>query len=91
MAAGLKSESNTFDPFSFLLYLHPHSYYRIPIEHVVVKPYKILKHRIAVILLAFVLALGFLLVILSCALWLNWYPLFVGEYPNSPRNSKLNR
>lgn len=31
----------------------------------------------AVILLAFVLALGFLLVILSCALWGNWLPLFV--------------
>ena len=33
----------------------------------------------AVILLAFVLALGFLLVILSCALWANWLPLLVGE------------
>ncbi|KAI9633774.1 vacuolar protein sorting 55 [Dioszegia hungarica] len=31
----------------------------------------------AVILLAFVLAAGFLLVILSCALWANWLPLFV--------------
>jgi hypothetical protein len=33
----------------------------------------------AVILLSFVLALGFLLVILSCALWANWLPLLVGE------------
>lgn len=33
----------------------------------------------AVILLAFVLAAGFLLVILSCALWNNWLPLLVGE------------
>ncbi|KAL1413811.1 Vacuolar protein sorting-associated protein 55 [Vanrija albida] len=30
-----------------------------------------------VIFLAFVLALGFLLVILSCALWANWLPLLV--------------
>ncbi|OBZ75572.1 Vacuolar protein sorting-associated protein 55 [Grifola frondosa] len=30
-----------------------------------------------VILLAFVLAVGFLLVILSCALWSNWLPLLV--------------
>jgi hypothetical protein len=33
----------------------------------------------AVILLSFVLALGFLLIILSCALWANWLPLLVGE------------
>lgn len=33
----------------------------------------------AVILLAFVLAMGFLLVILSCALWGNWLPILVGE------------
>lgn len=32
----------------------------------------------AVILLAFVLAVGFLLIILSCALWNNWLPLLVG-------------
>lgn len=32
----------------------------------------------AVIALAFVLAMGFLLVILSCALWSNWLPLLVG-------------
>ncbi len=32
----------------------------------------------AVILLSFVLAVGFLLVILSCALWANWLPLLVG-------------
>ncbi|KAF8758624.1 Vacuolar protein sorting 55 [Rhizoctonia solani] len=31
-----------------------------------------------VILLAFVLAVGFLLIILSCALWNNWLPLLVG-------------
>ena len=34
----------------------------------------------AVILLSFVLAAGFLLVILSCALWANWLPLLVGEW-----------
>ncbi|WWC95196.1 hypothetical protein V866_002052 [Kwoniella sp. B9012] len=33
--------------------------------------------QIAVILLSFVLAAGFLLVILSCALWANWLPLLV--------------
>lgn len=37
----------------------------------------------AVILLAFVLALGFLLVILSCALWGNWLPILVGESVNT--------
>ncbi|THH07443.1 hypothetical protein EW145_g3375 [Phellinidium pouzarii] len=31
----------------------------------------------AVILLSFVLAVGFLLIILSCALWANWLPLLV--------------
>ncbi|KAG0146825.1 hypothetical protein CROQUDRAFT_43731, partial [Cronartium quercuum f. sp. fusiforme G11] len=31
----------------------------------------------AIILLSFVLALGFLLVILSCALWGQWLPLLV--------------
>ncbi|KDQ18439.1 hypothetical protein BOTBODRAFT_52460 [Botryobasidium botryosum FD-172 SS1] len=30
-----------------------------------------------VILLSFVLAIGFLLIILSCALWQNWLPLIV--------------
>lgn len=39
----------------------------------------------AVILLAFVLAAGFLLVILSCALWNNWLPLLVGEWFHSIR------
>ena len=39
----------------------------------------VLMHHQAVILLAFVLALGFLLVILSCALWANWLPLLVGQ------------
>jgi hypothetical protein len=34
---------------------------------------------IAVILLSFVLAVGFLLIILSCALFANWLPLLVGE------------
>jgi hypothetical protein len=34
----------------------------------------------AVILLSFVLAVGFLLIILSCALWANWLPLLVGVY-----------
>jgi 1,4-dihydroxy-2-naphthoate octaprenyltransferase len=37
-------------------------------------------HPAAVILLAFVLAAGFLLVILSCALWNNWLPLLVGTF-----------
>lgn len=37
----------------------------------------------AVILLSFVLALGFLLIILSCALWQNWLPLLVGPSPPS--------
>ncbi|KAG2201507.1 hypothetical protein INT46_007780 [Mucor plumbeus] len=32
---------------------------------------------IAIIALAFVLAIGFLLVILSCALYYNWWPLLV--------------
>ena len=32
----------------------------------------------AVILLSFVLAVGFLMIILSCALWSNWLPLLVG-------------
>ncbi|KAH9180693.1 vacuolar protein sorting 55 [Lactarius sanguifluus] len=30
-----------------------------------------------VILLSFVLAVGFLMIILSCALWSNWLPLLV--------------
>ena len=34
----------------------------------------------AVILLSFVLAVGFLMIILSCALWSNWLPLLVGEF-----------
>lgn len=37
----------------------------------------------AVILLSFVLAVGFLLIILSCALWSNWLPLLVGESTDS--------
>ncbi|CAE7186482.1 unnamed protein product [Rhizoctonia solani] len=37
----------------------------------------VFKVGIAVILLAFVLAVGFLLIILSCALWNNWLPLLV--------------
>ncbi|KAI9253850.1 vacuolar protein sorting 55 [Phascolomyces articulosus] len=32
-----------------------------------------------IIALAFVLAIGFLLVILSCALYYNWWPLLVGK------------
>ena len=35
---------------------------------------------LAVILLSFVLAVGFLMIILSCALWSNWLPLFVGSF-----------
>lgn len=34
----------------------------------------------AIILLSFVLAISFLLVILSCALWNNWLPLFTGKH-----------
>jgi Vacuolar protein sorting 55 len=34
---------------------------------------------LAVIFLSFMLAVGFLLIILSCALWNNWLPLIVGE------------
>lgn len=34
----------------------------------------------AVIFLSFMLAVGFLLIILSCALWQNWLPLLVGQY-----------
>lgn len=29
--------------------------------------------------LSFILAAGFLLIILSCALWANWLPLLVGK------------
>jgi len=35
-------------------------------------------HVAAIIILAFALASGVLLVILSCALYKNWWPLFVG-------------
>lgn len=43
---------------------------------------RMLKHStVAVILLSFVLAVGFLLIILSCALWSNWLPLLVGTFP----------
>ncbi len=45
----------------------------------------------AVILLAFVLALGFLLVILSSALWANWLPLLVGELLPLPSSSSPSR
>jgi len=40
----------------------------------------------AVTLLSFVLAVGFLLIILSCALWQNWLPLLVGM----PQNLTVN-
>lgn len=40
---------------------------------------------VAVIFLSFMLAVGFLLIILSCALWNNWLPLLVGE--QHPRSS----
>lgn len=43
----------------------------------------------AVIFLSFVLAAGFLLVILSCALWNNWLPLLVGEYRTATRGELL--
>lgn len=39
---------------------------------------------LAVILLSFVLAVGFLMIILSCALWKNWLPLLVGALLNTP-------
>jgi hypothetical protein len=37
-----------------------------------------------VILLSFVLAVGFLMIILSCALYSNWLPLIVGGFKSSP-------
>jgi len=43
-------------------------------------PFLKIYHFTAVILLSFVLAVGFLLIILSCALWHNWLPLLVGEF-----------
>ncbi|KAL7310465.1 Vacuolar protein sorting-associated protein 55 [Mucor circinelloides] len=36
-----------------------------------------LRFFVSIIALAFVLAIGFLLVILSCALYYNWWPLLV--------------
>lgn len=39
-----------------------------------------LSQTVAVILLSFVLAVGFLMIILSCALWSNWLPLLVGAW-----------
>lgn len=45
---------------------------------------------VAVILLSFVLAVGFLLIILSCALWSNWLPLLVGaSYSASSKTLQL--
>ncbi|KAF5391256.1 hypothetical protein D9757_001864 [Collybiopsis confluens] len=46
-----------------------------------------------VILLSVVLAVGFLLIILSCALWSNWLPLLVGasEYLVSAADKNLKR
>jgi len=44
----------------------------------------------AVILLSFVLAVGFLMIILSCALWANWLPLLVGAYTLRPPFALLN-
>lgn len=38
----------------------------------------LIQYHLAVILLSFVLAVGFLMIILSCALWHNWLPLIVG-------------
>lgn len=35
----------------------------------------------AIIFLSFVLSLSFLLIILACALWSNWYPLLTGQSP----------
>lgn len=43
----------------------------------------------AVILLSFVLAIGFLLIILSCALWSNWLPLLVGTSSATHAVSRL--
>lgn len=43
-----------------------------------IKETKLLTGCTAVILLSFVLAVGFLMIILSCALWSNWLPLLVG-------------
>ena len=39
---------------------------------------------LAVILLSFVLAVGFLMIILSCALYSNWLPLIVGGFKTTP-------
>jgi hypothetical protein len=68
-----------------------------PLKTFIHPPYNLLSRRLspstmpniqlpAVILLSFVLALGFLLVILSCALWANWLPLLVGEVTRADVN-----
>jgi hypothetical protein len=38
------------------------------------------RSNLAVIFLSFSLAVGFLLIVLSCALWSNWLPLLVGAW-----------
>lgn len=42
-----------------------------------------------IIFLAGFLAAGFLLIILSCALWNNWYPLYVGKYNHRKQAIKI--
>ena len=47
---------------------------------------------LAVILLSFVLAVGFLMIILSCALWHNWLPLLVGaSHPSTNFHHRIQR
>jgi len=45
----------------------------------------------SVIFLAFLLASGLLLVILSCALYYNWWPLFVSTLPARRLNCLCSR
>ncbi len=66
MAAGIKSTSLTPPTLLHITFLR-NGHKNIPLY-------------LAVILLSFVLAVGFLMIILSCALWSNWLPLFVGSF-----------
>lgn len=89
----LTTTSFTLSPHALLVYLWdlllgtPLRYYDLPsppLLHTLPRPHYVTSHTpstivTAVVLLGFVLALGFLLVILSCALWNNWLPLLVGE------------
>jgi hypothetical protein len=93
MAFGLKSTSMRFYPHPKLplsyrppllarcTSAHQSPFLSLSMMFSLFSPYT---HPSAVILLAFVLAAGFLLVILSCALWNNWLPLLVGMLFISP-------